>query len=290
VAALRGDATMYAAQRQRAAPIVVRPPVQFTLADSPMPWARKAEILSLVDSLEQIRFTGIPVGPSLAVAAIVAGRPDEARRVMDREPDSLRVHTDVFTLAAALFGDGNRDALDAALTRLRAARVPGDTTILATRAACLLGLWGVSQGEMTQPDSMLLHRQPRCAAVLEAARAGRVQRADARDLLLAADSAARVTAIGDTGFEAMTVARLWEESGDLPRALRMMRVRAWGFSNDVGEAVRSREEGRLAVMTGDTAGAIRAWQRYLLLRRDAEPSLIPQRDSVRAQLDRLTRS
>jgi hypothetical protein len=69
----------------------------------------------------------------------------------------------------------------------------------------------------------------------------------------------------------------------------MMRVRAWGFSNLPGEAVRSREEGRLAALDGDTAGAVRAYRRYLALRREAEPSLVPQRDSVQAEVTRLTR-
>ena len=55
------------------------------------------------------------------------------------------------------------------------------------------------------------------------------------------------------------------------------------------EAVRQREEGRLAALAGDTAGAIRVYRRYLLLRQDAEPALTPQRDSVRAALALLER-
>ena len=54
-------------------------------------------------------------------------------------------------------------------------------------------------------------------------------------------------------------------------------------------ASTQREEGRLAALVGDTAAAIRAYRRYLDFRRDAEPSLIPQRDSVRAELARLER-
>ena len=46
-------------------------------------------------------------------------------------------------------------------------------------------------------------------------------------------------------------------------------------------------EGRLAARVGDRSGAILAYQRYLILRRDPEPSLIPQRDSVVAELSAL---
>ena len=45
-----------------------------------------------------------------------------------------------------------------------------------------------------------------------------------------------------------------------------------------------REEGRLAVMMGDTAAAIRAYERYLTVRDDPDPVLQPVVDSVRAEL------
>jgi hypothetical protein len=40
----------------------------------------------------------------------------------------------------------------------------------------------------------------------------------------------------------------------------------------------------LAAKTGDKVGAIRAYRNYLRMRADPEPSRIPQRDSVRAEL------
>ena len=48
-----------------------------------------------------------------------------------------------------------------------------------------------------------------------------------------------------------------------------------------------RDEGRWAVLAGDTASAIRAFRHYLLWRADPEPSLIAERDSVQAELGRL---
>ncbi len=54
-------------------------------------------------------------------------------------------------------------------------------------------------------------------------------------------------------------------------------------------ATSARHEGRLAAQLGDTSGAVRAYRRYLAMRRDAEPVLHAQRDSVRAELARLER-
>jgi hypothetical protein len=45
-----------------------------------------------------------------------------------------------------------------------------------------------------------------------------------------------------------------------------------------------REEGRLAALAGDTAAAIRAYDRYLTVRDDPDPVLQPVVDSVRAEL------
>ena len=51
-----------------------------------------------------------------------------------------------------------------------------------------------------------------------------------------------------------------------------------------------REEGRLAARLGDRTGAIRAYEHYLALRSNPEPVLLPQRDSIRAEVNRLKRS
>ena len=48
-----------------------------------------------------------------------------------------------------------------------------------------------------------------------------------------------------------------------------------------------REEGRLAALTGDKAGAIAAYQMYLRFRSNPEPSLVPERERVEAELAKL---
>ncbi len=50
-----------------------------------------------------------------------------------------------------------------------------------------------------------------------------------------------------------------------------------------------REEGRLAALTGDRDGAIRAYRHYLALRSEAEPALQPEVKRVREELDAVER-
>ncbi len=80
-------------------------------------------------------------------------------------------------------------------------------------------------------------------------------------------------------------ARLHERRGDLPRALAAIRRR--DYYNVSYLAPMLREEGRLAVLTGDRDGAIRAYQHYLVLRSDPEPEVKPEVEQVRAELAKL---
>ena len=60
--------------------------------------------------------------------------------------------------------------------------------------------------------------------------------------------------------------------------------------NDISNpylAAQLREEGRLAALTGDREGAIRAYRHYLALRNDPEPAVAAQVAAVRAELRRL---
>ena len=45
-----------------------------------------------------------------------------------------------------------------------------------------------------------------------------------------------------------------------------------------------REEGRVAALVGDTAGAIRADRHYLALRHDPEPEVQPEVETVRQRV------
>ena len=68
-----------------------------------------------------------------------------------------------------------------------------------------------------------------------------------------------------------------------------MRRRPYAYHLSDYLAPHLREQGRLAALTGDTAGAVGAYRHYLALRSGAEPALRPGVDSVRAELARLER-
>ena len=82
------------------------------------------------------------------------------------------------------------------------------------------------------------------------------------------------------------IARLYQKQGRIDQALRLTR-RRWsslGMPSPGMNAEYARMEGNLAALAGDKANAIRAYRRYLMLRSDPEPSMVPQRDSVVAAL------
>jgi hypothetical protein len=129
-----------------------------------------------------------------------------------------------------------------------------------------------------------------CASVLEAALAVSSGRADAPVRLAYADSLFIFSPVSVYWYYTLVVARLHVALGDPAMALHILRRRWVGVGENAAIALLSpgmREEGRLAEMIGDTAGAIRAYRHYLSLRADPEPALVPQRDSVRAALGAL---
>jgi tetratricopeptide (TPR) repeat protein len=87
----------------------------------------------------------------------------------------------------------------------------------------------------------------------------------------------------------LVASRLYEEQGDLPRALAAIRRRVWDLFPNPYYVTYHREEGRLAALNGDREGAIRAYRRYLALRSGAEPRLQLQVARVRAELEALER-
>ena len=151
------------------------------------------------------------------------------------------------------------------ITRLRAAAQPADSF-------------------MTVGEAHL------CAAMLDAWLAALTSRADAAETRLALDSIMRTGPAFWVPYQGATpanqlLARLFAAAGDTARALAAIRRhhQDWGF--DEAKVTRLRTEGRLAAAVGDTAGAIHAYNRYLGFRIRPEPAVIPQRDSVRSELE-----
>ena len=82
-----------------------------------------------------------------------------------------------------------------------------------------------------------------------------------------------------------TIARLRESQGNIPGALAAIRRREnnWYPAYLWTLPAFLRQEGRLAALAGDSAGARWAFDRYLTLRTDPDPVFVPQRDSVVAE-------
>jgi hypothetical protein len=85
----------------------------------------------------------------------------------------------------------------------------------------------------------------------------------------------------------MVVAQVRERLGEPALALRAVRHRSYHWNETWLLSSLVREEGRLAALTGDRDGAVRAYQQYLRLRAGAEPRLQPQVAQVREELGRL---
>ena len=92
-------------------------------------------------------------------------------------------------------------------------------------------------------------------------------------------------------ISSVILGRAWAELGRFDKALVAIRRRhiSLGYPVYVGLAQALRLEGKIAARAGDRAGALKAYEQYLLLRRDPEPVMVPQRDSVVAELAALKR-
>ena len=112
-------------------------------------------------------------------------------------------------------------------------------------------------------------------------------RADAPQRLKRVDSLQVNDPVGITSspIEAsnLLVTRLWQEQGDWPRAEAAARRRYKGL-NPRFLSTYLREEGRAAASLGHREAAIQAYQHYLALRYDPEPSVKPEVEQVRADL------
>jgi hypothetical protein len=137
---------------------------------------------------------------------------------------------------------------------------------------------------------MLYRYTTLCAALLDAERATALGLPNARSKLDSADVASRLFEITLPGLGAnLRVAHAAELQGDLSLALRAVRRRAgvYGMFPSWYLSTYLREEGRLAALTGDTAGAVAAYRHYLALRPQPEPQTRPEVEAVRARLAQL---
>jgi hypothetical protein len=85
------------------------------------------------------------------------------------------------------------------------------------------------------------------------------------------------------------LALAFARQGDFATAASLARrmIRWVGTSPYPRRMLHLRQEGRWAALAGDTARAIKAYDEYLMWRYNPEPVLVPQRDSVRAEVAEL---
>lgn len=236
---------------------------------------------------------GINYERTRAQLLVITGRPSElsAMRAQARDSGVVR-YLDYVTVMAGLFEGGDSAAATAAAERL-AGTVPRDSAVQAA-GICATTLWRRHLGQAPDYDGALLrrHRWAPCDAALALQDAWRSRAPDLDHRITTLDSMLRHhLANGGTSqwFENRILARVHEERGNRGAAISALRLMFRAFGTKITEPGDVREEGRLAALAGDAPAAIRAYRRYLVLRRDAEPALMPQRDSVVAELARLER-
>jgi hypothetical protein len=89
-------------------------------------------------------------------------------------------------------------------------------------------------------------------------------------------------------YAPILIARLYERLGEPRRALQAIRKRSYMSSWPRYLATALREEGRLAQLVGDQAGAQEAYERYLAFRTAPEDDIVPQVEQVRRLLAALS--
>ena len=235
---------------------------------------------------------------NLHYLALERGQPERARAMLLRSRGvELAGYTDAEDRALiydALYQEGSRAAADSAaasIGRRAARRLPREGL---ARARQLYDVCAVAQWRASGGDSAYARV---AAATLEATRPPQDDPNDVAEhavcaalvrLHLALATGAPVRAIGNhldsmlsfgrfvyvlpRQASFLTLARAWEREGDLPRALATVRRRELGLWNRY-ISTRLREEGRLAVLVGDSVSARAAWGRYLALRSAPEAAL-----------------
>jgi hypothetical protein len=246
-----------------------------------------------------------------ALLAFNGGRPREAARVMDEiNPGRLGGR-----ISEALYWGGDTAAAVEAARQLAPSAagtaVRGKAGLDRLQSLCDVATWRLARGDyryaeaaiprlravhvagVSSGDSTIItDHSALCAALLEASRAIALHLPEARAKLADADAAARSIVL-EYGIPAnLVVARLAEAQGDLPWATRAVRRRVGGrlLLSTYYLSTFLREEGHLAALAGDTAGAIHAYQHYLALRPDPELEVRPEVEGVHAALAQLLKA
>jgi tetratricopeptide (TPR) repeat protein len=210
----------------------------------------------------------------------------------------------------AMFSDGDTGVAVAAVRELEpwVGALSGGSVVDSYQQEvelCVASLWRMTRGERRGvPNAVAVLRSSAarglppgaaarallCASLLDAMLATADDRPDADLALNRVDSmelAVPDLSGGDYLPRNLLLARLHEARGDRAGALAAVRRRGYSWLMTRYLSTSLREEGRLAALTGDRAGAIRAYEHYLVLRSDPEPEIRQQVGEVRFELQRL---
>ena len=232
------------------------------------------------------------------------GRPTAARAVTEQLAD---VGTDAHAplrlrILDALYAQGDTMVAEGA-----AAELTRNTTTSVTEAVtsapadgCVLAQWRLAHDDTTAVRQAIatLHTATGgeaagpaagCAALLETWLAVSLGRSDARARLDRTSALAftPVTTGQVSAYAPLLLSRLYERVGQRRRALEVLRRRPYMAGWPAYLATVWAEEGRLAEAMADSATARRAYERYLVLRDQPEPEVMPGVDSVRRRLGSL---
>lgn len=235
--------------------------------------------------------------------SIIMGQPSRAVPWSASDPEQVRLSS---VFLEARFADGDSAAGAAAgfaLDRtIGTPLIPGRGTLVARYAAGqrALDLGRLDRAQQAVADlyqpripadsGWLAETSKAYALILDAQLAARRQSPEQTRLLNQLDSAmTNTSSLAAPSFGNLVLARLYENQGNLAGALAALRRRVFDYPVYPIYVTYHREEGRLAALNGERAGAIRSYRRYLALRSAAEPRLQPQVARVRADLEALER-
>ena len=239
--------------------------------------------------------------------ALNRGRPRHAMELMRlrHELDSAPFDFWQSTTTDAVFDGVSEDEVEPSV-RARERWLARDTLLPPTRALNVPGQKGAQDAARGSAFYQALwdwsHRRPTSAQSLAAwlRRRGATLQADVIEMLVATDehrddaivlrarvdSAARQgCCAGPTQIDLM-LAIAYERAGRDSAALDVIRRGRWRYPTFLLSTYLV-TEGRLAARVGDTAGAIRAYEHYLVLRSNPEPELRGDRDSIQTIVNRL---
>jgi DNA-binding SARP family transcriptional activator/TolB-like protein len=315
VATVLGDVTPTAASRARFDSMAVS-------ALDPIQWVSQVDGIGLADGDRAMRMilNRVSERQERQVAfhrakflALNRGRPQEALRIINAKRE-LEPNSDLkynFAIRDALWWDGDqaiaREAISGYSEDLAAYDKNAGASAPESRRSrnwlFSLSLWRLAHNDTAGIENAIIRLrrslrrgtgptvggvdiQAELLAGLHALH--RKRTGDVVASLRLIDSAATSGCCSLPHFINFVSAQLHEGIGDRAGALAAVRRGRWLYPPEY-LSTYLREEGRLAALTGDRAGAINAYRHYLTLRSDPEPSLRPQVAAIRAELTRLER-